>query len=120
MIRHYESLGLLAFVYRSAGGYRLYQENEVHTLRFIKRARELGFSLDAITELVNLWQNQQRSSAQVKTIAETHLMRLRERIDQLQAMERSLVQMTDCCQGNERPECPILDDLAGRMQKSKK
>ncbi len=113
MIRHYESLGLLPPIHRSDGGYRLYSDNDIHTLRFIKRARDLGFSMDDIAELVNLWHNRQRSSAQVKKIADSHLQRLRERIAQLQAMERSLEQLTACCQGNERPDCPILDDLAG-------
>ncbi len=112
MIRHYESLGLLPPIHRSDGGYRLYSDNDIHTLRFIKRARDLGFSMDDIAELVNLWHNRQRSSAQVKKIADSHLQRLRERIAQLQAMERSLEQLTACCQGNERPDCPILDDLA--------
>ena len=112
MIRHYESLGLLPPIHRSDGGYHLYSDNDIHTLRFIKRARDLGFSMDDIAELVNLWHNRQRSSAQVKKIADSHLQRLRERIAQLQAMERSLEQLTACCQGNERPDCPILDDLA--------
>lgn len=112
MIRHYESLGLLPSIHRSDGGYRLYRNNDIHTLRFIKRARDLGFSMDDIAELVNLWQNRERSSAQVKRVASNHLQRLQDRISQLQAMERSLLQLTACCQGNDRPDCPILDDLA--------
>jgi MerR family transcriptional regulator, copper efflux regulator len=112
MIRHYESLGLLPAVNRSESGYRLYSDSDVHTLRFIKRARDLGFSMTAIGELVNLWQRRERSSAQVKQIAESHLKALRQRIDQLQAMERSLVRLTNCCHGDDRPDCPILDDLA--------
>ena len=112
MIRHYESLGLLPSIHRSDGGYRLYRNNDIHTLRFIKRARDLGFSMDDIAELVNLWQNRERSSAQVKRVAANHLQRLQDRISQLQAMERSLLQLTACCQGNDRPDCPILDDLA--------
>lgn len=112
MIRHYESLGLLPPIHRSDGGYRLYSDNDIHTLRFIKRARDLGFSMDDIAELVNLWQNRERSSAQVKRVAANHLQRLQDRISQLQAMERSLLQLTACCQGNDRPDCPILDDLA--------
>lgn len=112
MIRHYESLGLLPAVNRTESGYRLYSDSDVHTLRFIKRARDLGFSMNAIGELVNLWQRRERSSAQVKQIAESHLKALRQRIDQLQAMERSLVRLTTCCHGDDRPDCPILDDLA--------
>ncbi len=113
MIRHYESLGLLTTVHRTDSGYRLYSENDVHTLRFIKRARDLGFSMNDIGDLVNLWHDRDRSSAQVKHIAQSHLRQLRQRIEQLQAMERSLVQLTACCHGDDRPDCPILDDLAG-------
>lgn len=112
MIRHYESLGLLPPIHRSEGGYRLYSDSDIHTLRFIKRARDLGFPMDDIAELVNLWHDRQRSSAQVKRIAASHLQRLQDRIGQLQAMERSLQQLTACCQGNDRPDCPILGDLA--------
>lgn len=112
MIRHYESLGLLPPIHRSEGGYRLYSDSDIHTLRFIKRARELGFPMDDIAELVNLWHDRQRSSAQVKRITASHLQRLQDRIGQLQAMERSLQQLTAYCQGNDRPDCPILGDLA--------
>jgi len=115
MVRHYESLGLLAPVGRTDSGYRLYTEADVHNLRFIKRARELGFSIHDITELVGLWHNHQRSSAEVKHIANNHRLALQARIQQLQAMERSLAHLTHCCQGDNRPECPILDDLAGHQ-----
>lgn len=113
MVRHYESLGLLAPVGRTDSGYRLYSATDVHTLRFIKRARDLGFSMPDIGELVGLWHNKGRASAQVKGIAQRHVQALRQRIEQLQAMERSLQHLTVCCQGNDRPDCPILDDLAG-------
>lgn len=113
MVRHYEALGLLAPVGRTDTGYRLYSQTDVHTLRFIKRARDLGFSMADIGELVGLWHDQQRSSAQVKRIAQRHVESLHQRIEQMQAMERSLQHLTRCCQGNDRPECPILDDLAG-------
>jgi MerR family copper efflux transcriptional regulator len=112
MVRHYESLGLLAPVGRTDSGYRLYSASDVHTLRFIKRARDLGFSIPDIGELVGLWHNQQRSSAQVKQIAQRHAEALHRRIEQLQAMERSLQHLTHCCHGDDRPDCPILDDLA--------
>lgn len=112
MVRHYEALGLLAPMGRTDSGYRLYNAADVHTLRFIKRARDLGFSMADIGELVGLWNDQQRASAQVKQIAQRHVLALRERIEQLQAMERSLQHLTQCCQGNDRPDCPILDDLA--------
>jgi MerR family transcriptional regulator, copper efflux regulator len=113
MVRHYESLGLLTPVGRTDSGYRLYGAADVHSLRFIKRARDLGFSMADIGELVGLWHNQQRNSAQVKRIAQRHVEALRLRIGQLQAMERSLQHLTHCCQGDDRPDCPILDDLAG-------
>jgi MerR family transcriptional regulator, copper efflux regulator len=113
MVRHYESLGLLAPVNRTDSGYRLYSANDVHTLRFVKRARDLGFSMADIGELVGLWHNKSRASAQVKGIAQRHVQALRQRIEQLQAMERSLQHLTHCCHGDGRPDCPILDDLAG-------
>jgi len=112
MVRHYEALGLLAPVGRSEGGYRLYSAADVHTLRFIKRARDLGFSMADIAELVGLWLGGKRTSAQVKQIAQRHMAMLHQRIEQLQAMERSLRHLTDGCHGDARPECPILDDLA--------
>ncbi|NIC41266.1 Cu(I)-responsive transcriptional regulator [Aquabacterium sp. A08] len=113
MVRHYETLGLLAPVARTDSGYRLYTEADVHTLRFIKRARDLGFSMADIGELVGLWHDQGRSSAQVRQIAQRQLQALEERIAQLQAMARSLQGLTACCHGDDRPDCPILDDLAG-------
>ena len=113
MVRHYESLGLLAPVGRTDSGYRLYSAADVHTLRFIKRARDLGFPMADIHELADLWRDRSRSSAQVKRIAQRHRQTLRQRIDQLEAMERSLEQLTRCCHGDARPDCPILDDLAG-------
>lgn len=113
MLRHYEGLGLLGQVARTDSGYRLYTQSEVHTLQFIKRARDLGFSMADIADLVNLWLDRKRSSAKVKQVAQRHMEVLHERIAQLQAMERSLQHLTRCCHGDERPDCPILDDLAG-------
>ncbi|MDO8278190.1 MAG: Cu(I)-responsive transcriptional regulator [Burkholderiaceae bacterium] len=112
MLRHYESLGLLGKVSRTDSGYRQYSEAEVHTLRFIKRGRDLGFSMADLTELVGLWHNHRRSSANVKRIAQKHADDLSVRIEAMQAMQRSLKQLIHCCQGNDRPDCPILDDLA--------
>lgn len=114
MVRHYESLGLLPQVHRSDGGYRQYSEAEVHTLRFIKRARDLGFSMAEIAELVSLWHNRRRASASVRRIAQKHADELAQRIAAMQAMQQTLAHLVHCCQGNERPECPILDDLAGK------
>ena len=113
MLRHYESLGLLRQVARTDSGYRQYSAADVHTLRFIKRARNLGFAMADITELVNLWHNRSRTSASVKRIAQQHLDELAERIAAMQTLQRSLQALLCDCQGDERPECPILDDLAG-------
>ena len=112
MVRHYESLGLLPRVTRSDSGYRQYGEADVHTLRFIKRARDLGFSMAEIAELVALWQNRRRASASVKRIAQRHVDELAARIEAMQAMQRTLRQLLHHCHGDERPDCPILDDLA--------
>lgn len=113
MVRHYEGLGLLPSVARTEAGYRQYTAADIHTLRFIKRARDLGFSMDEIAELVGLWHNRRRASASVKRIAQKHLLDLEARIAGLQAMQRTLSQLVHCCHGDGRPDCPILDDLAG-------
>lgn len=113
MIRHYETLGLLPSVGRTDSNYRQYSEADVHTLRFIKRSRELGFPIADIGELVGLWRNRRRASANVKRIAQKHAQELSQRIAAMQAMQRTLDQLIYCCQGDERPDCPILDDLAG-------
>jgi len=114
MVRHYESLGLLPRVARTDSGYRQYGEADVHTLRFIKRARDLGFAMAEIAELVTLWQNRRRTSANVKRIAQKHMAELAVRIDAMQAMQRTLQRLLHHCHGDERPDCPILDDLAGQ------
>jgi MerR family copper efflux transcriptional regulator len=113
MVRHYEGLGLLPAVARTGSGYRQYGEADIHSLRFIKRARDLGFSMDEIAELVGLWQNRRRASASVKRIAERHLGELDQRIAGLQAMRKTLSHLVHCCHGDSRPDCPILEDLAG-------
>lgn len=113
MLRHYESRGLLGKVSRTDSGYRVYSASDVHTLRFIKRCRDLGFSMAEIGELVGLWQNRRRTSSSVKHIAQKHLDELNVRIAAMQAMQRTLTTLVDCCHGDERPGCPILDDLAG-------
>lgn len=112
MLRHYESLGLLGAVHRSDSGYRQYTPTDVHTLRFIKRSRDLGFSMAEIGELVKLWQNRSRASASVKRIAQKHVDALSARIAAMQAMQRSLQGLLQHCHGDARPHCPILDDLA--------
>ena len=112
MVRHYEGLGLLPRVLRTESGYRQYSEPEVHTLRFIKRARDLGFSMEEIGALVSLWQNRRRASASVRRIAHKHAEELAQRIADLQQMQDALQHLIHCCHGDERPECPILEELA--------
>ena len=113
MVRHYEALGLLPAVHRTDAGYRQYGDKQIHTLRFIRRARDLGFSMAEIAELLKLWQNQDRASADVKRIAQAHVADLARRIAEMEAMRQTLAQLADCCQGNARPDCPILSGLAG-------
>ena len=111
MVRHYESLGLLPAIARTEAGYRQYTPKDVHTLRFIKRARSLGFSMPEIAELLALWHNKRRSSASVKRIAAAHVDDLAQRIAELAAMQRTLQKLVDCCHGDHRPDCPILEEL---------
>jgi len=113
MVRHYEELGLLGAVARSDAGYRRYAEREVHTLRFIRRARDLGFSMAEIRTLLQLWQNRRRASADVKRIALAHAQDLDRRIEEMTAMKSTLMRLASCCEGNQRPDCPIIDELAG-------
>jgi MerR family copper efflux transcriptional regulator len=113
MVRHYESLGLLPAVARTDAGYRRYGDREVHTLRFIRRGRDLGFSMAEIAELLKLWQNRQRASADVKRIAQQHVADLETRMAEMAAMRTALQQLASCCHGDQRPDCPILEDLAG-------
>jgi Cu(I)-responsive transcriptional regulator len=112
MIRHYEGIGLLPKVARTFANYRVYTPDDVHTLRFIKRARALGFSMDDIRELVGLWQNRSRSSTAVKKIATRHTDELKAKIRKLQSMLDTLEHLVRHCHGDHRPECPILEDLA--------
>lgn len=111
MIRYYESEGLLQPTARSEAGYRLYTERDLHGLRFIQRARSLGFSLAQIKDLLTLWHNQDRSSAEVKLLAQQHIDELERKAAELQDMANTLKHLTQCCHGDERPECPILDNL---------
>ena len=112
MIRHYESIGLLPKVARTFANYRVYGPNDVHVLRFIRRARDLGFSMDDIKELLSLWRNRSRSSAAVKKIAGKHTDELKAKIEELKSMVDTLEYLAKHCHGDHRPDCPILDDLA--------
>jgi MerR family copper efflux transcriptional regulator len=112
MIRYYESIALIPAGKRTDAGYRIYGDNDLHTLRFVKRARLLGFSLEQIRDLLSLWQNKERASADVKTIAMGHVAELNQRIAELTEMRDTLQTMASCCHGDQRPDCPILQSLA--------
>ena len=112
MIRYYESIGLLKPALRSDSGYRLYQQEDLHSLAFIKRSRDLGFSLEEVARLLTLWQDRQRASADVKALAMQHIDELNRRIEELVSLRDTLGELVSHCQGDERPDCPILKDLA--------
>ncbi len=114
MIRHYEEHGFIPKVGRTAAGYRVYRADDVHVLRFVRRARDLGFSMREIKALLGLWNNRRRASADVKRLVQKHVGELDARIGEMQAMRRTLVALAEHCHGDHRPDCPILDDLAGR------
>jgi Cu(I)-responsive transcriptional regulator len=113
MIRHYEALELIPKAARTQGDYRVYTSAEIHTLRFIRRARTLGFSMDEIASLLNLWHNRRRASAEVKRLATKHIAELDSKIEELQSMRATLATLAAHCHGDQRPNCPILDDLGG-------
>jgi MerR family copper efflux transcriptional regulator len=112
MIRHYESIGLIPLANRTFANYRLYNDADLHRLRFIKRARSLGFSMRQIEALLGLWNNPRRASAEVKKLAKSHADALGQKVRELQAMQRTLENLARHCHGDQRPECPILDDLS--------
>lgn len=112
MIRHYESSGLIPAAARSQAGYRLYVERDIHTLKFVRHARDLGFSLAEIQALVGLWQDRARPSRQVKALAEAHIHELEQKAQELLAMKATLEELVHCCHGDDRPDCPILETLA--------
>ncbi len=115
MIRYYESIGLVAAAGRTASGYRVYGEKDVQVLRFVRRARDLGFSVEDIGALLALWQDRTRQSADVRALAEEHIAGLRQKIRELEGMVGTLEHLVHCCHGDDRPDCPILADLeAGR------
>lgn len=113
MIRYYEEIGLIPKAERTASNYRTYGLAAVHSLRFIRRARELGFSLEETATLLKLWADKSRTSAAVKQVAAEHVAELERKIAGLQDMRATLTHLMHCCEGNERPDCPILNDLAG-------
>ncbi len=110
-IRYYEQVGLLELAQRSDAGYRIYEARDLHSLQFIQRARRLGFSLAQVSELLALWHDQDRSSGQVKAVAMRHIDELHGKIDELQSMVDTLTHLAKRCDGNNRPDCPILSEL---------
>lgn len=121
MIRYYESIGLVPLAGRTGNGYRDYAPADVHRLRFIRRARDLGFSFDQVRELLKLWSDRKRSSASVKKLALGHIEALEVRAQELDVMIRTLRDLAEACGGDQRPDCPIIDDLesGGRQRKPK-
>jgi MerR family copper efflux transcriptional regulator len=112
-IRYYESIGLIPEPPRKPSGYRDYGDSDVEVLRFVNKARLLGFPLKDVTQLLSLWQDRGRSSAEVKALTESHVADIEQRIEELQSVRRTLLDLSRRCHGDNRPECPILDDLAG-------
>ncbi len=114
MIRYYEQIGLIPKALRSDAGYRNYSSPDAHSLRFIRCARDLGFSIEQISKLLALWRDRGRASADVKAIARSHVAGLKAKIVELQAMAQALEHLADQCHGNDHPDCPIISDLAER------
>lgn len=112
MIRHYESVGLISAAARTEAGYRRYSDKDVHVLRFVARARDLGFSIPHIAALLGLWQDRRRPSSKVKALALQHIDLLNTKIRELEAMRATLEQLASACHGDHRPACPILEDIA--------
>lgn len=111
LIRHYESIGLIPKAARTDSGYRVYKENDVQFLRFIKRARSLGFSMKEIKKLIGLWRNKARASKEVKALALTHVQDLEIKIREMQEMVQNLRLLAKNCHGDGRPDCPIIKGL---------
>jgi MerR family transcriptional regulator, copper efflux regulator len=112
MVRYYERIGLIRAATRTESGYRVYSDEDVHTLRFIRRSRGLGFSIEETAELLALWRDRERASADVKSFALKHVKDLEAKIESLQSMCRTLRHLAGNCHGDGRPDCPILDDIA--------
>jgi MerR family copper efflux transcriptional regulator len=112
MIRYYESVGLIPSAGRSASGYRVYSQDDIHTLRFIRRARDLGFSVEQISALLALWRDRSRASADVKNLALSHVEKLEAKRREIDEMIRTLRHLASHCHGDDRPGCPILDELS--------
>ncbi len=118
MIRYYDEIGLVQPASRTDSNYREYEERQINELRFIKRSRSLGFSMEEITQLLSLWRDRERPSREIKAIADRHLADLDTRIAEMQGMANTLRHLSHCCAGDERPECPILADLTAGKEPS--
>jgi len=112
MIRHYEEVGLLPAASRTFSNYRTYNHQDVHMLRFIRHSRDLGFSIKQIGDLLSLWRDKNRPSSKVKSLAADHIEMLNKKIEELNTMKSELSRLVSCCHGDDRPDCPILDELA--------
>ena len=112
-IRYYEAAGLITTAGRSAGGYRVYTQADVHVLQFIRRARDLGFSIERIRPLLDLWRNKSRASRDVKRLALDHIAEITTKLVAMATVRDAVQELADKCEGNDRPECPILRDLEG-------
>lgn len=111
MIRYYEETGLIKPALRTDSGYRVYSDTDINTLRFVRQSRDLGFSVKQIAALLSLWQDRNRASSQVKEIALSHIATLETKISELQEMISALSALADHCHGDNRPDCPILNEL---------
>jgi MerR family transcriptional regulator, copper efflux regulator len=116
MIRYYESIGLVPNVVRTQAGYRVYAESDVHTLRFIRRARDLGFSVEQMETLLALWSDRTRASADVKRVAAAHITELERKMREIEGMAKTLRHLVHNCHGDSRPDCPIIEDLSHGLE----
>ena len=113
LIRHYESIGIIPKAARTESGYRIYSDTDINILTFVRRARSLGFSMKEIKKLVSLWRNRSRASADVKAMTQSHIKALEEKIHELETLKNTLQHLARNCHGDNRPDCPILQNLAG-------
>lgn len=112
-IRYYESIGLIPLANRTGSGYRDFGQNEIDTLRFIQRARSLGFSVKDVAKLLDLWHDRSRASSSVKALATEHIAEIDRKVSELNSMRETLLHLVEQCHGDDRPECPIIDGIAG-------
>ena len=117
MIRYYEQIKLISPAHRTEASYRTYSDNDIHTLRFVRGARDLGFSVEQMKTLLTLWRDRSRASADVKAIALEHIAELERKAAAIQAMTKTLKHLANNCQGNDRPDCPIIEEIANASEK---